>query len=90
MAQAVAEAANALNITIRFPDFVANAGGVISSYAEYRGYNPKKMFSLVERKIRNSARLVLEKSTKLKKNPREAALAIAKKKVEARMNKGNE
>ena len=29
------------------PDFVANAGGVISSYAEYRGYNPKKMFETV-------------------------------------------
>ena len=23
------------------PDILANAGGVISSYAEYRGYNPK-------------------------------------------------
>ena len=31
------------------PDFVANAGGVISSYAEYRGYNPDKMFQLVEK-----------------------------------------
>ncbi|MBI5787166.1 MAG: Glu/Leu/Phe/Val dehydrogenase, partial [Candidatus Niyogibacteria bacterium] len=32
------------------PDLAANAGGVISSYAEYRGYNPKKMFEMVERK----------------------------------------
>lgn len=71
------------------PDFVANAGGVISSYAEYRGYNPKKMFSLVERKIRNSARLVVEQSITLKKNPREVALAIAKGKVEARMKVNN-
>ncbi|MBI2623473.1 MAG: Glu/Leu/Phe/Val dehydrogenase [Candidatus Liptonbacteria bacterium] len=69
------------------PDFVANAGGVISSYAEYRGYNPKRMFALVERKIRNSTRLVLEQSIKLKKNPREIALAIAKEKVEAEMSK---
>jgi glutamate dehydrogenase/leucine dehydrogenase len=69
------------------PDFVANAGGVISSYAEYRGYNPKKMFELVERKIKSSTRTVLEQSIKLKKNPREVALAIAKAKVEARMNK---
>lgn len=66
------------------PDFVANAGGVISSYAEYRGYNPKKMFDVVERKITNSARLVLEQSIPLKKNPREAALAIAQEKVEAK------
>ncbi len=69
------------------PDFVVNAGGVISSYAEYRGYNPKRMFELVERKIKNSTRLVLERSMKLKKNPRKIALAIAKEKVEAGMHK---
>jgi glutamate dehydrogenase (NAD(P)+) len=71
------------------PDFVANAGGVISSYAEYRGYNPKRMFDMVKRKIRNSTRLVLERSIKLKKNPRQIALAIAQRKVETRMNKRN-
>lgn len=65
------------------PDFVANAGGVISSYAEYRGYNSKRMFELVERKIRSSALAVLGQSIKLKKNPREIGLALAKKKVEA-------
>ncbi|MEK7578645.1 MAG: Glu/Leu/Phe/Val dehydrogenase [Patescibacteria group bacterium] len=65
------------------PDFVANAGGVISSYAEYRGYNPKKMFDLVEQKVRNSARLILEQSIKLNKNPRELAVSIAKEKVKA-------
>lgn len=69
------------------PDFVANAGGVISSYAEYRGYNPKKMFDLVERKIGNTTKLILEQSIKLKKNPRTIALAIAKERVEAGMNK---
>lgn len=63
------------------PDIIANAGGVISSYAEYRGYDPKKMFELVERKIKKSARLVLEQSMKLKKNPRDVALAIAKEKI---------
>lgn len=67
------------------PDFVANAGGVISSYAEYRGYNPKKMFDLIKRKIRNNTRLILEQSIKLKKNPREVALAIAKEKVESKI-----
>lgn len=67
------------------PDFVANAGGVISSYAEYRGYNPKKMFDLVERKITKSTRLVMEQSVKTKQNPRNVALSIAKKKIEAAM-----
>ncbi|MBI2003337.1 MAG: hypothetical protein HYS76_02050 [Candidatus Wildermuthbacteria bacterium] len=60
------------------PDFVANAGGVISSYAEYRGYNPKKMFELVERKITQATMLVMGRSLKTKKNPREVGLAIAK------------
>ncbi len=69
------------------PDFVANAGGVISSYAEYRGYNPKKMFDLVSRKIREATRLVLEQSIKEKRNPRDVAMEIAGKKVEERMKR---
>ena len=64
------------------PDFVANAGGVISSYAEYRGYNPKKMFELVERKVVKTARAVLGESLKKRINPRAIALQIAKRKVE--------
>lgn len=68
------------------PDFVANAGGVISSYAEYRGYDPKRMFDLVERKIKNSARSVAEQSIKLKENPRRIALALAKQRVESKMS----
>lgn len=75
--------------TLIVPDFVANAGGVISSYAEYRGYSPKKMFELVERKIRKSAQLILEQSIKLNKNPREIALAIAKEKIEKIMDARN-
>ena len=59
------------------PDFVANAGGVISSYAEYKGYNPKTMFKLVERKIKKNTELVLKESEKLNISPREAAMQIA-------------
>lgn len=69
------------------PDFVANAGGVISSYAEYRGYNPKKMFELVERKITAATSLVLGESVKKDRNPRDVAIEIAREKVEARMRK---
>ena len=36
------------------PDFVANAGGVISSYAEYKGKNPDDMFKLVKQKIQKT------------------------------------
>ena len=70
------------------PDFVANAGGVISSYAEYRGYNPKKMFELVKRKITRTAKMVLEESLKRKINPRQIALELAMEKV-SRANKSN-
>ncbi len=70
------------------PDFVANAGGVISSYAEYRGYNPKKMFDLVSKKVRNATKLVLTQSIKEKRNPREVGIEIAVKKVERVMKKG--
>jgi glutamate dehydrogenase (NAD(P)+) len=67
------------------PDFVANAGGVISSYAEYRGYNPKQMFRLVERKIVSTTRLVLEHAEKQRVDPRTAAMEIAVAKVETAM-----
>jgi len=69
------------------PDFVANAGGVISSYAEYRGYNPKKMFEIVKRKIVQSTKTVLEESIKNNQNPRITALKIAKTRVETRRKK---
>lgn len=63
------------------PDMIANAGGVISSYAEYRGYNPKRMFDLVERKIKKTTNAVLKKSIKENKNPREVAFDLAKKRL---------
>lgn len=69
------------------PDFVANAGGVISSYAEYMNYDATKMFEIVEEKVVKSARLVLETSLRQKENPRKVALEIAKAKVD-RKNQG--
>ncbi len=69
------------------PDFVANAGGVISSYAEYRGYNPKRMFELVERKIVKSAKAILTKSMKTRRNPRAVGMELAMAKVEAAAKK---
>ena len=67
------------------PDFVANAGGVISSYAEYRGYSPKKMFELVKEKIRKTTRLVMTESKKQKRNPRRVAMEIALRKIGEKM-----
>lgn len=67
------------------PDFVANAGGVISSYAEYRGYQPKRMFELVTKKITKAARAVLKQSFASKKNPRQVAMDLAVAKVKKKM-----
>jgi len=63
------------------PDFVANAGGVISSYAEYRGYNPKQMFKTVEDKIVKTTNIVMKKAIKEKRNPRQIAMEIAKERI---------
>jgi glutamate dehydrogenase/leucine dehydrogenase len=59
------------------PDFIANAGGVISSYAEYRGYNPKKMMETVAQKITKNVSLVLKKAIAEKKEPRSVGMEIA-------------
>lgn len=69
------------------PDFVANAGGVISSYAEYVGMSPEEMFKMVEKRITNAALEVMEKSVREKRNPREVGMEIAKKKIEEAMSK---
>lgn len=55
------------------PDFVANAGGVISSYAEHKGMNEKKMFVLVEEKITKSMARLLDGMAKTKRPAREIA-----------------
>ncbi len=65
------------------PDFVANAGGVISSWCEHVGKSPEEMFSVVEEKITRTTRAVLERADTEKKSLREVALMIAREKVEA-------
>ncbi|MCX6769273.1 MAG: Glu/Leu/Phe/Val dehydrogenase [Candidatus Micrarchaeota archaeon] len=66
------------------PDFVANAGGVISSYVEFSGGSEKEMFSIVREKITKNTQLVLERS---KGDTRKAALEIARERVVDAMNK---
>jgi len=63
------------------PDFVANAGGVISSSVEHAGGGEKEMFRTVESKIRENTELVLSKMEKDGVSPRDAALSIAKERV---------
>ncbi len=63
------------------PDIVANAGGVISSYAEYIGKGEKEMFKLVEQKITRNLKLVLECVSDHAESPRHCAMKIAKERV---------
>jgi len=68
------------------PDIIANAGGVISSYAEYKGFDAKKMFKLIEEKIVPNVSEVISRSegTVI---PRQAALKIARARILAKAKK---
>lgn len=67
--------------TLVVPDFVANAGGVISSYVEYIGGTKEKMFKMVKEKVINNTKLILEHSVKRRITPRECAIEIAKERI---------
>jgi len=67
------------------PDFVANAGGVISSYVEYIGGTADDMFKIVEDKIKRNTKLVLDRTKEKNLPPREAAMEIAQERVRAAM-----
>jgi len=68
------------------PDFIANAGGVISSYSEHVGHSTEEMFKSVEEKITRVTKEVCGECVKCKGNPRKIALEIAKKKIEDSCN----
>jgi glutamate dehydrogenase/leucine dehydrogenase len=68
------------------PDFIANAGGVISSYAEYRGYNPKRMMDTIEKKITKNVKIILKKGLKENKNLRDVGMEIALERITKKMH----
>ncbi len=76
---AEAEKRLALKGVLLVPDIIANAGGVISSYAEYRGWDAEKMFKLVKDKITKSVTTVLAEAEKNHQLPRAVAMQLAKK-----------
>lgn len=63
------------------PDFIANAGGVISAYIESINGTTSQAFESTREKIRNNTREMFEKSLKAKVSPLEAALGIAQERV---------
>jgi len=63
------------------PDILVNAGGVIGSYAEYRGKSVDEAFGLIDSKIRKNTELVLDQSFQAGTIPRLVALDIAMERV---------
>jgi len=67
------------------PDFIANAGGVIGSYAEYLGKAGCEAFQLIEDKITKNVRCVILGAATSNRNPRIVGLEIAKQRVKEAM-----
>jgi glutamate dehydrogenase/leucine dehydrogenase len=69
------------------PDFVANAGGVISSYVEYKGGTAEEMFKMVEEKVVKNTAKVLRVAKRQKIKPRDAAIHVALELIKKKMAK---
>ena len=63
------------------PDFIANAGGLITGAVEYRGGTEKEVFKVIEDKIIRNTKLVLDMAKDQKIMPRDAAEKIARERV---------
>jgi glutamate dehydrogenase/leucine dehydrogenase len=68
---------------IVIPDFVANAGGVISSWCETVDKTPDDMFKIVKQKIESNTKVMLERAQD--NDSRKAAMEIARERVEKAM-----
>ncbi len=66
------------------PDFVANSGGVISSYVEYTGGTEEDMWKMVEEKVTHNTSMVLDKAKEKGVSPRKLGMEIAKERVLAK------
>jgi glutamate dehydrogenase/leucine dehydrogenase len=77
------EAEQALNQrgVLLLPDFIANAGGVICAVAEYHGDSREAAFRAIDEKIRHNTRLVVDDSRRTGVLPRQAAVALAERRV---------
>ena len=71
---------------LSIPDFIANAGGVIAAAVEYQGGTEKAAFDAISEKIATNTRAVLEMATARRMLPREAAIELARTRVERAMS----
>jgi glutamate dehydrogenase (NAD(P)+) len=70
---------------LNIPDFIANAGGVICAATEYQGGGEAAAFAAIEEKLRRNTREVLETAQREQILPRDAALAMARQRVQQAM-----
>jgi glutamate dehydrogenase/leucine dehydrogenase len=70
---------------LSLPDFIVNAGGVICAAVEYHGGTRKVAFESIEEKIRANTRAVLEAAKLGGVPPRQAAVALAERRLRAAM-----
>jgi glutamate dehydrogenase (NAD(P)+) len=73
------------NGVLNIPDFIANAGGVICASVEYHGGTQSQAMSSIEDRIRANTMEILERARKEKCTPRQAAVAMARGRVEEAM-----
>jgi glutamate dehydrogenase (NAD(P)+) len=70
------------NAILNVPDFIANAGGVICASVEYHGDTQTQAMAAIEDRIRANTSEVLELARGDNCTPRQAAVAMARKRVE--------
>ncbi|MGY5872691.1 MAG: Glu/Leu/Phe/Val dehydrogenase [Candidatus Thorarchaeota archaeon] len=75
------------NDVIIVPDFLANAGGVIGSYVEYKNGTEEEAFSMIESKIKKNTECVISDALDRKLTPRQVALEIAQQRIMDAMEK---
>ena len=70
---------------INVPDFIANAGGVICASVEYHGGTRNQVMAAIEDRIRHNTTEILERARKQGCPPRQAAMDMARSRVEEAM-----
>lgn len=73
------------NGILSIPDFIANAGGVICASVEYHGGTQSQAMTTIEEKVGYNCRQVLSEARSGSILPRDAAVSMAKKRVEKAM-----
>jgi len=68
------------------PDFIANAGGVICAAMEYQGASESAALEVIEEKLRRNTIEVLRTAKADQILPREASMAMARKRIERAMS----